>query len=526
MVIDPSTPARTLSDLLEVQALVRPDSEGLTDGRRRLNWSEYAREAGSVAATLADLGVRRGDRVAVHLLKSVESFVAVHAILRLGAVVVPVDWFASPHYARNVLRSAGARAVVSGARSDRLEQLLDGSSVEMLVNPVTKVEAPGGIAAASGDQVLASTPMPPATVTPDDPAYIVFTSGSTGRPKGIVHTHDSALAYARRAVDTYGITPSDRLANIAPLHFDQSTFELYAGPLAGAAVLVVPDGVMKFPASMSKLIADERITVWYSVPYAARQLAERGALDERDLSTLRWVLFGGESFPAVALADLMRRLPHTRFSNVYGPAEVNQCTYFHLDQPPAHDSTVPIGRPWADTETVIVDESESPVTNGPGELWVASPTMMSGYWDAPDLTAAAIVERDDLGSATRWYRTGDLIERRLDDNFVFLGRLDNQVKVRGYRVELEAIETVFGELARVQACSVVVEDGERIIALVVAADLDPTAALQHARQRLPAYAVPHEIITVGTLPRTGTGKIDRNAATRLLTTLRESSDDG
>ena len=147
-------------------------------------------------------------------------------------------------------------------------------------------------------------------------------------------------AYASRAVDTYGLTASDRLANIAPLHFDQSTFELWAGPLAGAAVVVVPDGVLRFPASLSDLVARERATVWYSVPYAITQLVTRGAPHDRDLTALRWVLFGGESFPPAALVAAQRALPHARFSNVYGPAEVNQCTFHHLDRPP----TSPEGR--------------------------------------------------------------------------------------------------------------------------------------------------------------------------------------
>ncbi len=145
-------------------------------------------------------------------------------------------------------------------------------------------------------------------VDPGDPAYIIYTSGSTGRPKGIVHSHRSALAYATRGSDAYDLTAADRLANIAPLHFDQSTFELYAAPLVGAAVIIVPEPVLRFPASLSELIEEQRVTVWYSVPYLLDQLSTRGALDQRDLTSLRWVLFGGEVYPPGALARLMRQL--------------------------------------------------------------------------------------------------------------------------------------------------------------------------------------------------------------------------
>jgi non-ribosomal peptide synthetase component F len=285
---------QVIGDLLESQARLRGDEEALTDGTARLTWREYRDGAGRLASTLAARGVGPGDRVGVHLPKSADSFVAVHAIVRLGAVVVPVDWFAPERYVAEVLSDAGAAIVVSTARGSRLEALREATGVRDVVDPTSDTDR--GAAA------------PVVGVRPSDPAYIVYTSGSTGRPKGIVHTHASALAYARRAAETYGLTAGDRLANIAPLHFDQSTFELYAAPLVGAAVLVVPDGVMRFPASLSELAARERITVWYSVPFAISQLTSRGALNDGDLGALRWVVFGGEPFPAAALAEAMRRL--------------------------------------------------------------------------------------------------------------------------------------------------------------------------------------------------------------------------
>ena len=143
-----------------------------------------------------------------------------------------------------------------------------------------------------------------------------------------------ALAYVRLAAAAYDLAPSDRFANIAGLHFDQSTFELYVAPFVGAAVTVVPDAVLRFPASVSELVERERVTVWYSVPYVLRQLVTRGALDARDLRSIRWILYGGESYPPDELADLMRALPAATVSNVYGPAEVNQCMRHDLTEPP------------------------------------------------------------------------------------------------------------------------------------------------------------------------------------------------
>ena len=491
-------------------AIAGADAVAIGDGRVRLTWSEYRERVSQLAAQLRRAGVAPGDRVAVHLPKSVDSFVSVHAILRAGAVMVPLDWFASAEFLRGVVDDAEPVALVSRARPNVIDEIVSGSTVGVVVDPTAEPDA-GGPAVDRGPAVV--------PVERDAPAYIIYTSGSTGRPKGIVHTHHSAMAYAELAVETYGLTHTDRLANIAPLQFDQSTFELYAAPLAGASVLVVPDGVMKFPASLAKLVADDQVSVWYSVPYALRQLVERGLTGELQLSELRWILYGGEVYPPEELRALMRAVPSARVSNVYGPAEVNQCTFHHLDEPPTSDSPVPIGRAWSGADVELVADDRRIDGVGVGELWVASDTMMDRYWRGPDLTEQAVVTDHRVLGPGRWYRTGDLAERRDDGELVFLGRVDNQIKVRGYRIELEAVEAAFIDATGVDGCAAVVDtDGEQIVAMIdPVLDSDAVAELRTAvRRRLPNHAVPGRIVAVERLPRTSTGKVDRGAARRLL----------
>lgn len=481
-----------LTELLDAAARLHPDAEALTDGRDRLTWCEYRDEAAALAATLTARGVGVGDRVGVLMPKSVRSFVAVHAIQRIGAIMVPVDWFAPPAHVLDVLVDAGAAAVVGPVDGDRWSAVID--AIGCIVDP-------GGADPTDAPPSPSQRP-----VAPDDPAYIIYTSGSTGRPKGIVHTHASALAYAQRAVATYGVGPGDRLANIAPLHFDQSTFELYAGPLSGAATIVVPDAAMRFPASLARLLEAERATILYTVPYVIEQLVERGAVDE--LPSLRWVKFGGESFAPSALRSAMRAIPSARFSNVYGPAEVNQCTFHHLDAPP-EDPVIPIGRPWAGVEVQVVGATGD---DDAGELWVSAPTAMAGYWNRPDLTDAAFA----VDAGRRWYRTGDLV-RRAGDDLVFVGRTDHQVKLRGQRVELEAVDAVLVAHPSVEAAVCFVDRGgdeDRLIALV--SPRLPDDVLDEVRrlaiEHLPRYAVPSVVEGVANLPRTSTGKVDRRAA--------------
>ncbi len=525
----PAAHLHSLADLIDLARLeqlgVDLDGTAITDGSASLSWREFDRRVGQLAAVLVAGGVRPGDRVAVHLAKSVDSFCAVHAAIRIGAVMVPLDPLAPVAAVSIVAADAEPTALVTDARDAVLAPLIDRLQPPRVVLPTR--DARPELAA---DQVITAADIAQADPLPTDgvdrtdhPAYIIYTSGSTGRPKGIVHTHASALAYARAAAELYELTPADHHANIAPLHFDQSTFELYAAPLAGASVVVVPDPVMRFPASLAQLVDEQRATIWYSVPYLLTQLLERGGLDDRDLSSLRWVLFGGEAFPPAALGALMQRLPSCRFSNVYGPAEVNQCTHYETSSPPT--APVPIGAAWAAARVLVVDADGEPasaaeVADGDvGQLLVASPTMMRGYWQRDELTARAIVQRDPESA---WYVTGDLVRRRGDGDLEFLGRADNQVKVRGHRIELEAIDAALADQPGVAAATVVVtrhdQGDDRLIAAVVANDapIDERALLAALRRLLPSYAVPSAIASVPSLPRTGTGKVDRNAAATML----------
>jgi amino acid adenylation domain-containing protein len=526
-------PIRTLADLVDRDRLdaigVSLDSQALTDTTTSLSWGEYADRVASTAGSLVAVGVQPGDRVGVHLAKSVNSFVAVHAVIRAGAVVVPVDPLAPAELAGSVLLDAGVEVVITDARPAVLDALAAQVDLRAILLPRAGASAQnesGGPIVLTGADIDAVPAGAPVAVDPAAPAYIIYTSGSTGRPKGIVHTHRSALAYAVAAAAGYELSSDDRMVNIAPLHFDQSTFELYAAAIVGAAVIVVPDPVLRFPASVAALVEAERATVWYSVPHLLMQMVGRGALAERDLSPLRWILFGGEVFPPRQLAELMTLIPSARVSNVYGPAEVNQCTRHDLGAPPTGDDPVPIGRAWdaAQVRVVASDEPISPDHPVPagdtGVLLVASDTMMAGYWRRDDLTAASTVIDDGV----RWYVTGDLVVENPSGELVFLGRVDNQVKIRGHRVELEAIDSVLADVEGVTAATVVVDrsadDAQLVALLVVDADRDVAAvterALAASRRLLPRYAVPSGFRRVGSLPQTSTGKIDRKASAGLL----------
>ncbi len=513
-----------LSQIVDRTAEGTPDREAFRCAGQSLTYQALVARSNRLARMLVDQGVRRGDRVGIYLRQSLESAVAVYGIMKAGAAYVPLDPAVPLSRLAFMVRDCGLRVVVSEAsRRARLQELaaMDGGLTCAIGCAGDDQPAHREVSWSEVDQLPSTAPA--VTLMEQDMAYLMYTSGSTGDPKGMVHTHHSGLSYAKLAAEVYELDRDDRLSSFPPLHFDQSTFAYFSGPLAGATTVIVPEEYGKLPASLSSLIADEKLSVWYSVPFALVQLLLRGALAERDLRSLRWVLYGGEPFPPKHLRALMTLLPGARFSNVYGPAETNQCTYYHV--PPVDeaergptDTSIPIGLIWPNAEGAVVDEDDNDVAPGEiGELLVRTPTLMRGYWRRPDLNAKAFHYRTrDGGLADRFYRTGDLVRLRSDGNYEFVGRRDRQVKTRGYRVELDEVEAAvlsFEPVAEAAVFGVADAEGtQQLQAAVVAkdgADIDAAALSKFLAARLPRYALPGKIELRRDFPRTTSGKIDR-----------------
>ncbi len=528
-----------LSHILDRSAEQFPDHDAFRCDGKSIAYAELARRANGLAYWLIEHGVQRGDRVGIYLNKSLETAIAVYGIWKAGAAYVPLDPGAPIARTAYAISHCEIRHLITQrSKRSRIPDLL-GAIAGM--DNTTSVGAHGHVplryvigipddfeldpAVTHCDwAALPTSDTPPSVrLMEQDLAYIMYTSGSTGTPKGIMHTHRSGLNYARMAAATYGLHHGDRLGNHSPLHFDMSTLDYFSGPLVGATTVIIPEAYTKVPASLSQLVQDEALTIWYSVPFALIQLLLRGVLEERDLSSLRWVLFGGEPYPAKYMYELMQCVPQARFSNVYGPAEINQCSYYHVpplaaDQP-IPDSVAPIGKIWANAEERILDDADHPVSPGDiGELVVRTPTMMVGYWQRPDLDESAFYQCPIAHQTAVFYRTGDLVQQQSDGNYQFIGRKDRQIKTRGYRIELDEVEAALVAHPHVEeaaAYAVPYEAGshqiEAAVILKPDAPLSETDLKHQAADRLPAYAVPQSIAIAASFPRTGTGKIDRRA---------------
>jgi amino acid adenylation domain-containing protein len=512
-----------VSHLLDESARKTPDAPAVLDGEREITYLELERQSNHLANLLIDLGVRRGERVGIYLDKSIESVVAIYGTLKAGGAYVPLDPQAPPARLGYIVHDAGVRVLLTGCEKEDAWQALneDGHALQSLVVlNGAPAAAPGGVRVLTTSDVAAASDSRPATRIVDcDLAYILYTSGSTGTPKGVMLTHRNCLAFVEWAVEEFAVCAEDRLSSHAPLHFDLSTFDLFAAAAAGAAVALVPAQASVFPGEIRRFIEDAGITVWYSVPSILSMLVIRGGLKTGALPKLRTVLFAGEVFPTGYLKRLVELLPEVRFANLYGPTETNVCTWWEVIELPEHPSeTIPIGRAIANVDTFIVtDEGRLAERGEVGELYVRGPTVMQGYLGDPEKTASRLVPApfgDIRGQLV--YRTGDLVREAPSGDYHFLGRRDNQVKSRGYRIELGDVEAAIQAHPAVTECAVVaVADemvGNRLYAFVAAREEAPEPPLgAFCAERIPGYMIPERFEVSDALPRTSTGKVDRPA---------------
>jgi amino acid adenylation domain-containing protein len=515
---------RSLDRLLAASAHARPDGPAVVDGKRTISYGELDERAGRLGNLLVELGVRRGDRVALYLEKSIEAIVAVYGVLRAAGCYVPFDPQAPPARLAAIAADADTRVLLTGAeKAEHWASLAAGGApLEALVvlNADDGVQAPPGIRLVTARDVAeANSVVRTRGRTEHDLAYILYTSGSTGMPKGVMLSHRNCLAFVEWAVKEFAVAAEDRLSSHAPLHFDLSTFDLFAAVLAGAPVVLAPPESSVFPAAVRRLIEINELTIWYSVPSVLTMLALRGGLSRGDLPRLRCVLFAGEVFPTKYLRRLMELLPHARFANLYGPTETNVCTWYGVPiLPEQMTEPIPIGKAIDNVDAFAVTEAGRSAALGEvGELYVRGPTVMQGYWGDPERTAAVLVPDPRDGVSPRpVYRTGDLVQKMEDGNYRFLGRRDAQIKSRGYRIELGDIEAALYAHPAVVECAVVPIPDElvtnRIKAYVATRDTVSKADLiSFCAERIPRYMIPELFEFRDLLPKTSTGKVDRQA---------------
>ncbi|MGK9272122.1 amino acid adenylation domain-containing protein [Williamsia muralis] len=460
------SPVRTLGEIFRSAVTANPDGIAVSDGVRTLTYQQLDDWAAVVAQTLTGTGVRPGDRVAMMIPRSVESIVALWAIVRVGAVYVPVD----PAYP-----------------SSRIHRMLEVSRVTTVLSMDTLMPQP----------IDPVTRVDYALVSPDASAYLLFTSGTTGAPNGVAVTHRGLSKFTDGSVLDIG--QDDRVAHAASISFDASLFEVLLAVGPGATLEIIDAGSVAGRAATEHLAA-RQITWMFTTPTVL------ATLDEGRLHGVRGIVVGGEPLSP----DLASQWARGRqLINGYGPTEVSMCaTMFHCDV----DGPVLIGSPLDDVTATVLDTHLRPVPDGvAGELYLSGAALAEGYWRNATLTASRFVAGPQ---GSRLYRTGDLV-RRTSLGIEYLGRTDRQVKIRGQRVELAEIDSVLMAAGAHQAVTVVAGEPSqpRLVSYVIADQSNSNAQQLRDRceQVLPHHMIPSSIMIVESLPRTPAGKLDTDA---------------
>lgn len=458
-----------------------PGHPAFTEGQRQLGYAEALQRAQAIAQCLS------GARIAVALPRGIDAALAILACLYAGAAYVPLDTGNPPTRLRQIVSDADVQLVLGhGACPGWLpwpERWLDIGAI------------PTPSPAAAQPTTPWATPLARAPRR-DELAAILYTSGSTGTPKGVALSHRAMANFVAWALQTFGLGAADRIASIAPFHFDLSVFDLFAGLAAGASIHFVPNGLAMAPSKLSSWLAGQAISTFYTVPSLLAFLAVKGNLAGTPLPNLKRILFAGEVFPTPQLIQLCNLLPGVALYNLYGPTETNVCAYWPVDRQRLRaEQPIPIGIPACHAQLRIDPDN--------GELLVDSANNLTGYWRGGRLEA----------QAGRWYRTGDRVSLNAHGELLYHGRLDRMLKCSGYRVEPAEIEAALHGLPGVVACAVFgIDDpasGQRPAAgLVLQPGYSAAAVAQALRPLLPAYMLPCKYLQLDALPRLANGKVD------------------
>ncbi|MFJ5224057.1 amino acid adenylation domain-containing protein [Streptomyces sp. NPDC088400] len=494
-------PPVTVPDLFEQQAARTPDATAVVCGDVRLSYAEVNARANRLAHRLIAAGTGPEDIVALALPRSADLVVALLAVLKSGAAYLPIDPRHPADRIAFMFRDAAPACVVTTSAAP-----CELPASVPRVHPGGSADAIGGAPGAPRDT---DRTLP---LTPANAAYVLYTSGSTGRPKGVLVPHANVVDLVLWGRETLGDERYAYTLAATPLTFDVSVFEIFGPLLTGGAAEVVTDILA---------LAERPGGQWTGslvcgVPSALSHLVNRHDVDLRaDV-----VALAGEALPAHTLAEIRAAVPGARVANIYGPTEATVYTTAWFPDGTG-TAAPPIGRPVRNTRAYVLDAHLQAVPPGvPGELYVAGAGLARGYLGRPGLTAGRFVPDPFGGPGERMYRTGDLARWRADGNLEYLGRTDDQVKLRGFRIEPGEVESVLAaHPGLTQTAAAVREDRQgdpRLVAYYVPADStehfgDGAELRDHLARRLPEYMIPSAFVRLERMPLNPSGKLDRRA---------------
>lgn len=500
----------TLDEAFEVRVRQSPDRIAIAADDGQVSFERLARDARRICRALLAVGVRPGTSVAVFLERSREAVAAMLGILRAGAAYVPVDPEYPPMRVAMLIEDSEVPvAITRAALAGRLREHAAGRSLRII-----ELE---------GCASFSTAPLGSRSA-PRDAAYSIYTSGSTGRPKGCLVAHRNVVHLLLGQTTAFDFAEGDVWTWAHSICFDFSVWEIFGALLHGARGVPLSHDAVRDPGLVQQVLAREQVTVLNQTPTAGYRLIERLLESKASVPSLRWLIFGGDALSPRRLHDWAVRNPHIGVVNMFGITETTvHVTHKALTIEEMHDDTKSVGRALPDAAVYVVDERGEMVPCGvAGEVAVTGSGVSLGYWRRPDLTAERFVPNcfDESGGG-RLYRSGDVGRMLRNGELEFHGRRDDQVKIRGHRIELGEIEAALAEHPAVSEAAAVARtdgSGERmLVAFVVPAhdEVSIRELRRHLQARLASSMLPHAIQSLPVLPRTTSGKVDRNALARI-----------
>lgn len=491
------------------QAAARhPDKAAVSCEEVTLSFRELDERSNALAREIRAAGATRGDLVPFFMRKSTRSIESILGILKADCAYVPIDIGSPSRRLVSIIEAARAPVIlVDRDSSARLCELVPEDQLPVMID-------------VHGSTVEDTSPVAAENLS-IDLAYVLFTSGSTGTPKGVMIPHKAIIDYIEWCVETYGLTADDVISNHAPLHFDNSTFDLFTAFRTGATLHLVPDELNAVIPRLAAWLREREITTFFCVPSVLRMLLRSRRVKPGSLPRLRHVIAAGEVLPPDVVDAWMQLVPDAQYTNMYGPTEITvDCSYHVIHERPGTEQPIPIGKARTNME-LFVRSQDGSLTQQPGaegELLVRGTSVAYGYLGDAERTERAFIQNplNDL-FPDPLYCTGDLVRIAADGAFQFLGRADHQVKLLGYRIELGEVEAVLSSLDEIEEVVVVFRATEpaEIGALMVVRegfDTDEVRAAMNAV--LPSYMVPTTVVEIdGDYPMTSNGKYDRRAIT-------------
>lgn len=483
---------------------------------QQLTYRELNDRSNYLADHLQKLGVGTETFVAIMMDRSIEMMVGILGILKAGGVYVPLDPAYPPERLAFMLDDSQATVLLT--QSHLVQRLPHHSAQVICLDTGWGSDAP-----------LMSVP-PVVEVNSDNLAYINYTSGSTGTPKGVTIPHRAVLRLVSGATYTR-LDAHQTFLQLAPISFDAATLEIWGALLHGGRCVLFPDNGLPDPHDLGKIIRQYQVTtLWLTAAFFnAIVMAAPSALE-----TVQEILTGGEALSMFHIRRAQELLPNTQLINGYGPTESTTFTCCYRIPRELDDrlTSIPIGRPIANTQIYILDTQLQPMPVGvSGELYIGGDGLARGYLNRSDLTQERFIPHPfSANSETRLYRTGDMVRYLPDGNVEFVGRTDNQVKIRGYRIELGEIETVLSQHDAVCDAVVMVREdlpGDRRLAAYLTVNVDrPLLRIDqiqdYLRKRLAAYMVPSDLVVLDNIPLTPNGKVDRRALPKPIAEIHEN----